>query len=90
MPLFDEGVEAVKDVAPIASPDYSITEDASVSASLAMAATSATAPAAVSSAEPPQMHPNAQIDSTSYPAFHSAQSEYHSQSNVHHIEPFYR
>ena len=43
MPLFDEGVEAVKDVAPIASPDYSITEDASVSASLAMAATSATA-----------------------------------------------
>ena len=31
LPLFDEGLEAVKDVAPIASPDYSIIEDASAS-----------------------------------------------------------
>ena len=31
LPLFDEGVETVKDVAPIASPDYSIAEDISVS-----------------------------------------------------------
>ena len=38
----------------------------------------------------PQLHQNAQLDSTSYPAFHSAQTEYHSQSNVQHIEPFYR
>merc|ERR1712083_815531 len=48
LPLFDEGVEAVKDVAPIASPDYSITEDASVSASLAAIAATP-APIAVDS-----------------------------------------
>ena len=27
LPLFDEGIESVKDVAPIASPDFSITEN---------------------------------------------------------------
>ena len=83
LPLFDEGLEdddQVKDdfvplatcpaaSAPIASPDYSITE------------TVLTSPVASGGN-------SAQMASSSYPAFHSVQSEYQ-QTNVH-IEPFYR
>ncbi len=80
LPLFDEGMESVKEMAPIASPDFSISGIVAEESVLGLEV--------VQETQQPKQQNKAQLEETSYPAFHSVQSEYHSSQS--HIEPFYR